>query len=142
MTTRAPIRDGLFHVPPSGAGPPHLLGSRCGDCARAFFPRKIQCPRCSGRALTDIALSPRGTLYTYTVIHQAPPGYVGPVPYVVGRVELPEGERVLAPIVGVAPSALRTGMPMELVIGKAFDDPDRGEVVTYQFRPAREAVAS
>ena len=141
MTTAVPIRDGLFHVPPSGTAPPYLIGSRCDDCGRAFFPRKIQCPHCSGRGLTEIALSSRGTLYTWTVIHQAPPGYAGPVPYVVGRVELPEGERVLAPIVGVTPAALRTGMPMELVIGKAFDDPEKGEVVTYQFRPAPAALS-
>jgi len=134
---RVPIREGLFTLP-SGNEPPHLIGSRCRQCGKSFFPSKVQCPKCSGKELEEIALSSRGKLYTYTVIHQAPPGYPGKVPYVVGKVQLPEGERILAPIVQAEPSQLRVGMEMELVIGKAFDDPERGEVLTYQFRPSGE----
>jgi len=84
--------------------------------------------------MKEIPLSTKGTLYTYTVIHQAPPGFQGKIPYIIGKVDLPEGERVLAPIVQADPSRLRIGMEMELVIGKAFEDPERGEILTYQFR--------
>ena len=137
-----PIREGLFHFSPSGVEPPHLLGSRCQKCGQAFFPRKIQCPKCSAREMEEIEFSGRGKLHTYTVVHQAPPGYQGKTPYIVGKIDLPEGERVMAPIVQADPSRLRIGMEMELVIGKAFDDPERGEVLTYQFRPGRkEGVA-
>ena len=69
------------------------------------------------------------------MIYQAPPGYAGKTPYAVGKVDLPEKERILAPLVDVEPSELKIGMEMELVIGKAFEDPERGVVVTYQFRP-------
>jgi uncharacterized OB-fold protein len=135
---RVPIREGLFTFSPSGIEPPHLIGSRCQKCGQAFFPRKNQCPKCSAREMEEVALSAKGKLYTYTVIYQPPPGYVGKMPYAVGKVELPEGERILAPLVEVEPPQLRVGMEMELVIGKAFDDPERGEVLTYQFRPCRE----
>jgi len=132
---KVPIREGLFDFPPSGNEPSHLIGSRCQKCGEAFFPRKIQCPKCSSREMEEIALSMKGKLYTYTVVHQAPPGYQGKTPYIVGKVQLPEGERILAPIVQAEPSELRIGMEMELIIGKAFDDPEKGEVLTYQFRP-------
>lgn len=135
---KAAIREGLFYFSPSGIEPPHLIGSRCQKCGQTFFPGRIQCPHCSAKELEEIALSAKGKLYTYTVIHQAPPGYQGKTPYIVGKVELPEGERILAPIVQAEPSQLRIGMQMELVIGKAFDDPEKGEVLTYQFRPFRE----
>ena len=137
---RVPIREGLFYFSPSGVESPHLMGSRCQKCGQAFFPRKNQCPKCSAREMEEVALSSRGKLYTYTVIHQAPPGYQGKVPYIVGKVELPEGERILAPIVQAESSQIRIGMEVELVIGKAFEDAERGEVLTYQFRPLGEGV--
>lgn len=132
---KVPIREGLFHFSPSGQGPSYLVGSQCEKCGQTFFPVKIQCPKCSAKEMKEIPLSSRGKLYTYTVIYQAPPGYVGKMPYAVGKVELPEGERILAPLVEVEPPQLRVGMEMELVIGKVFEDPEGGEVVTYQFRP-------
>lgn len=132
---KVPIREGLFYYSPSGVETPHLIGARCESCGQVFFPKKVQCPKCSSKKMKEGPLSNRGKLYTYTVIHQAPPGYLGKVPYIVGKVELPEGERVLAPIVQTEASKLRIGMEMELVIGKAYDDPERGGVLTYQFRP-------
>jgi uncharacterized OB-fold protein len=132
---KVPIREGLFHFSPSGQGPSYLIGSQCEKCGQTFFPMKIQCPKCSAKEMKETPLSSRGKLYTYTVIYQPPPGYVGKTPYAVGKVELPEGERILAPLVEVEPPQLRVGMEMELVIGKVFEDPEGGEVVTYQFRP-------
>lgn len=132
---KVPIREGLFYFSPSGIEPPHLIGSRCQNCGQTFFPVKVQCPKCSAKDLKEVSLSSRGKLYSYTVIYQAPPGYMGKTPYAVGKVDLPERERILAPLVDVDPSELKIGMEMELVIGKAFEDPERGEVVTYQFRP-------
>lgn len=129
------IREGLFYFSPSGIEPPHLIGVQCGGCGQVFFPKRVQCPKCSSKEMKEIALSNRGKLYTYSVIHQAPPGYLGKVPYIVGKVDLPEGERVYAPIVQAEASQLRIGMEMELIVGKAYDDPERGEVLTYQFRP-------
>lgn len=132
---KVPIREGLFHFSPSGIEPPHLIGSRCQTCGQIFFPARIQCSKCSAKDLKEVSLSSRGRLYSYTVIYQAPPGYTGKTPYAVGKVDLPERERILAPLIDVEPSELKIGMEMELVIGKAFEDPERGEVVTYQFRP-------
>jgi uncharacterized OB-fold protein len=133
--TKVPIKEGLFYYSPSGVEPPHLIGCKCQKCGQTFFPAKLQCPRCSSKEMKEVSLSSRGKLYSYTVIYQAPPGYVGKTPYAVGKVQLPERERVLAPLVEVEPSQLKVGMEMELVVGKAYEDPERGEVFTYQFRP-------
>ena len=133
-----PIQEGLLHFSPSSSEPPHLLGTRCERCGKVFFPQRIQCPNCSGKEMEETPLSTRGKLFTYSVVHQAPPGYRGQVPFIVGKVELPEGEHILAHIVQAKPSELRIGMQMELIIGKAFDDPEKGEILTYQFRPCME----
>ena len=95
---------------------------RCDACATWVHPPAPICPSCRGRRLTPTATSGVGELHTYTVNHQ--PWYPGlDPPYVVGIVALEEqpGLRVTAGIVGVAPDAVRIGMPLQ-VIFEQYDD--------------------
>ena len=60
-----------------------------------------------------IASSGRGTVYSYAVHHYPPiPGF--DVPNLVGLVELEEGTRVLANLIGVDPDDVEIGMPVEV----------------------------
>lgn len=110
---------------------PRLLGSHCRDCDGHHFPRHETCPYCSSVDVQPTDLSPTGTLWSWTAVTAAPPGYEGDVPFGFGVVELPEGVRVITRLTESDPGALRLGQPMRLVLV-----PLAGDVVTYAFEAA------
>jgi uncharacterized OB-fold protein len=141
---RIPIEEGYFTVPADPDERPRLLGSRCGSCGEHFFPRRHVCARCLAEGCDDVELGPRGTLWTWTFVH---------VPlfakkdrrvdaYGVGQVDLPEGPRVQAILVGDRDD-FSIGMELELDLETLRVDERSGdEVVIFRFRPvALEAVA-
>jgi uncharacterized OB-fold protein len=129
-----PVREGLFTMPKSPAEKPSLLGSKCSACGEAFFPRRTRCANCGAEHLEELILSRRGKLYNYTIVHNATPGYSGPVPYGIGRIELPEGIAVTAPLTGCDLNTLKIGMQLELVLEKQYDDENGNEVIAYKFK--------
>jgi uncharacterized OB-fold protein len=142
---RVPIAPEYFSVPDEGAGDPRprLLGSRCPACGEHFYPRRLVCAKCLHEGCEDVVLSPTGTLWTYTYVH---------VPlfakkdakvdaYGVGQVDLPEGPRIQAILVG-GPDDFSIGMDLELDTETLRQDDDGNDVVIYRFRPVGQAVAS
>ena len=93
-----------------------LLGTRCVDCSVYSFGPAIMCLQCTSPNLEDTTLSTHGTLYSYTLVHVPPAGWPGPVPYILGQVELPEGPHIMAEIVDTSFEDLSVGMPMSLTL--------------------------
>ncbi len=94
--------------------------------------------------MEKILLSPIAKLYGFTTVRVKPPHFIGEVPYLVGTVELPEGERIKTLLSGCRQEELKIGMEMELVIetvGKLkvpIGNTDAGtEVLGWKFRPLR-----
>jgi uncharacterized OB-fold protein len=76
-----------------------------------------------------VTSSGRGTVYSYVVVHHPQvPAFDYPLPIAV--VELQEGTRLVADLVGVAPDAVRIGMPVAVEF-VAVDD----ELTLPLFRP-------
>ncbi|RKJ99261.1 Zn-ribbon domain-containing OB-fold protein [Alicycliphilus denitrificans] len=75
----------------------------CGACGRwQFYPRPF-CIHCEADALQWRAVSGLGRIYTYTVNHRAPNAFMkARLPYVVAIVELDEGPRLMANVLGNA----------------------------------------
>jgi len=94
-------------------GPDGLIGGECATCGRRHFPHSIRCPWCGSDEVSTVTLSTTGTLWAWTAVNTAAPGYEGPVPYGFGVVELPEDRlRVITRLSEPDPSALRQGMAM------------------------------
>ena len=129
---RTTVREGLF----TDGESPRLLGSRCGACGARHFPRHQTCPYCAAEGAEPEELSARGTLWAWTAVTAAPPGYRGETPFGVGVVELPEGIRVISRLSVSDPALLSAGQPMELCVVPLHVDDDGNEVVTYAFAPA------
>jgi hypothetical protein len=135
----SPALDGLFEETDDG---PRLLGSRCRGCGTPYFPRSEAChsPACEGGSLEDAEFGPHGTLWSWAIQNYPPPAparYDAPyVPYALGLVDLADGLRVLARLELGDPARLRAGLPLELVIAPLCRDPQRGELLTWKFRPA------
>src|SRR3972149_2007214 len=100
----APLRPGLLEVGANGEG--HLIGSLCPKCGARYFPQRGVCARCLGE-LEPTPLATKGRLYTYTVLHQAAPGFE--VPFVLGYVDLTDGVRVMGQLGGGAPGGGESG---------------------------------
>jgi len=84
-------------------------GARCLDCGRRMIPQRLCCVSCFGRNLTPVTLGGPGVVQSCTTVHQAPPGYDGPVPYVLAMVLLGNDVHVLSHLTGKQPQDWRRG---------------------------------
>jgi len=95
----------------------------CRDCGRAHLPPGPVCPFCFADAIEWRAASGRGTISTWTVVHQPWfPAFRDDLPYNVVQVELEEGPRLTANVVGVHHTALRVGMSVRVVFDAVTED--------------------
>ena len=133
---RVPIAEGFFTVPDDPAERPRLLGSRCQSCSEVFFPRRHVCAKCLHEGCDDIELSPRGTIYTWTYVHVPlfAKANAKVSTYGVGQIDLPEGPRVQAILVGER-DEFSIGMEVETDLEVLRTDDDGNDVVIYRFRP-------
>lgn len=78
-----------------------LLLQRCATCRQVrFYPRAL-CPACWSDDVQWVEASGRGRVHSFTVIHRPPaPAFAARVPYVVALIDLEEGPRMMANVVG------------------------------------------
>jgi uncharacterized protein len=136
-----PAVEGWFTL---DEGDPALLGTRCTTCGTVFFPREerwCRNPECDGAELTEVRLSTRGRVWSYTnACYQPPAPYVPRAdpfePFTLAAVELAEEQLVvLGQLVdGVGVEDLSVGTEVELVLDTLFED-DETETVVYKWRP-------
>jgi len=110
-----------------------VVGSMCPSCGARYFPLRQVCSRCLTPDLETVPLSDVGTLYTYTVVRQAAPGFE--VPYVLGYLDLPEGVRLLGQVAGIEPEAVRLGMRLYLNVEPFGEDESGRAILGFRFRP-------
>ncbi len=120
-----------------GGEKPYLVARKCKNCGALYWGNRVACARCRQQSgFEEVRVSDRGTLWTYSIVHQSMPGI--PVPYVAAIVDLPEGISVRCTLVDVEPdpAKLPFGMPVEMVTRKVREDKDGNEVIAFFFRPA------
>ncbi|MDB5812269.1 MAG: putative nucleic-acid-binding protein containing a Zn-ribbon [Betaproteobacteria bacterium] len=109
-----------------------LVMPRCEDCGRYHFYPRTLCPHCSSPKLKWTDVSGDGEVYSFTVIHRAPsPAFATAVPYVVASVKLAEGPHLMTNVIGVAPEAVRVGMPVKAIFQKFSE-----QITLPMFQPA------
>ena len=113
-----------------------LLGAKCQDCGVHIFGPATFCQACTSSNLEAVEFSQNGVLYSYTVVRVPPAGWPGPVPYVLGQVELVEGPQVLAEVIECPETDLKIGMPVELALLPVKDSDSGSEKVVYKWKPA------
>lgn len=136
---QVPVRAGLLSNPLNPLEQVRIMGSRCQKCSEVMLGEVSSCANCASEDTESIPLSPRGKLWTYTVIRHRPPGkYRGPdpfVPFAEGLVELPEGIRVLS-VLDCDLDKLCIGMDLELVIFKLYVNEQGKDVIAFKFKKA------
>jgi len=108
-----------------------LLIQHCDDCnGYQFYPRQV-CVHCGSANVSWAEASGRGTVHTFTVIHQnGMPGWRDELPYVAAVIDLEEGARMTSNVVDVDPANMRVGMPVSVTFV------DEGPFVLPRFVPA------
>ncbi len=107
---------------------------KCVDCGMVIAPPSGNCYGCGSSNMEWTEVSGNGKLISFTVIHIAPDEFVEEAPYYVAIVELEEGTRVSARLLGYDPLK-----PEEISLGTAVKlDYEKGKSgKTYlAFKPA------
>lgn len=113
-----------------GARSGKLLVQRCKSCGTLRHPPGPVCPSCHSFEWDTLEASGRGTVYSFVVMHypEVPPfDYPNPI----ALIELEEGTRLIAQLVGIKAADVRIGQKVQVEFN-AFND---GELVLPQFRP-------
>jgi uncharacterized OB-fold protein len=127
MTSAETIAGQIPRPAPDGDSWPYWEGvargelriQRCEACGRhVFYPRSI-CPHCHAGRLAWVTASGEGTIYSYTIVHQAFGPFADQPPFVVALVELAEGVRLMTRILGPdgsrVPDGIAIGAPVRVV---------------------------
>ncbi len=105
---------------------------RCMSCNKYQFPPQGFCRHCSANNLNWTAVSGRGKVLSYTIVHWSPnPAYAADAPYSLALIQLDEGPRMLTNIVGCPPAEVRIGMEVAAVFEHCAPD-----ITLPKFKPA------
>jgi uncharacterized OB-fold protein len=118
-----------------------IMGSKCSKCGALALPPRPICISCFSREMEWVQLKGSGKLVAFTSIVVAPPymvkeGFNRNNPYVVGVVELDEGVKAVARIVGVdakKPEQINVGTPLKAEFLEKGSGPDKK--TSLNFRP-------
>jgi len=127
-----PVADELSAPFWNGARERRLVIQRCADCNYYNHPPRPFCDACLSQRLEFQAVSGRGSIYSYTVMHQRDvAGFEHEAPFINIVVELEEQPLLL--MVANLPSSererVRVGAPVEVV----FEERGEGLIIP-QFR--------
>jgi len=106
-----------------------IMGSKCKNCKRVYFPPRADCDCLSGET-EWIELSGNCRLVTYTNVHFAPTSFRYDAPYVLAVAQFEEGPTVFAPLSkDIGEEEIKIGMQLKLTPVKLL-----GDKVIYELR--------
>lgn len=122
-----------------------LAAARCTQCGATYLPPRALCPACHSQAMAWVELSGRARLAAFTSIFVGPSamvakGFDRANPYITAIVELEEGPRLSARVVGLdarAPALEWIGTPLQVTFIDAAQEGGRTEPA---FAPAAPAA--
>lgn len=106
-----------------------LVGTICNTCKTKHFPERAVCPVCGSDGLSQKKMASTGKILTYTVLYTGPAGFEMCVPYTVGIIELDNGPRISAHIIGDK-NKVKIGTSVEAVFRKINQGSDSG-IINY-----------
>lgn len=96
---------------------------RCSDCHGWRHLPRYMCARCGSAEFTWQPSSGKGTLFSWTVTHQAlHPAFAADVPFIAAVVELEEGVRMATRLIDCELEKVVLDMPVELMFEPLGDD--------------------
>jgi hypothetical protein len=123
-----------------------LMGSKCKKCRALALPPRSICISCFSGEMEWIEFKGTGNLAAFTSIVVAPPsmvreGFDRNNPYIVGVIELDEGLKAVARIVGIdakRPEQIKVGTPLKAEFLKKGEGPEGKTILVFNFLKAGE----
>jgi uncharacterized OB-fold protein len=117
-----------------------IMGSKCKKCGALALPPRAICVSCLDTEMEWIQFKGTGKLVAFTSITVAPPymakeGYGRNNPYTVGVVELEEGVKSVARIIGVdakKPEQIKVGTPLKAEFLEKGEGPDKKILLAFK----------
>lgn len=117
-----------------------IMGSKCKKCGALALPPRSICVSCFGSEMEWVQFKGTGKLAAFTSIVVAPPsmvkeGFNRNNPYVVGVVELNEGVKTVARIVGFdakKPEQIKVGAPLKAEFLEKGEGPGRQTILAFK----------
>jgi uncharacterized OB-fold protein len=107
----------------------NLIGTKCGNCNKIFFPPRYICPKCRRIGKLDpYKLNRKGKIISFTVIHVAPNGFEDQAPYALAIIELDEGPRLTAQVTDCDPNQIKIGDRVEMIFRRIGQDGEDGAI--------------
>ena len=114
-----------------GAKQGELRLQRCAACGHHWFPPSSSCPRCLSPDFAWVAVSGRGKVWSWIVMHQRYfRAFEADLPYNVAFIKLDEGPFMMSTVVGLPNDQIRCDLPVEVTFEDATD-----EIAVPKFRP-------
>ena len=93
-----------------------ILGMRCSGCNRVYVPARSTCKNCFAQLDEWVEVSDKGTLLTYTVVHERNPCQPVEPPLAYGVIQLDGADNGFVHMLGgVEAEQLQIGMRVEAV---------------------------
>lgn len=117
-----------------------IEGFRCPDCGAVALERTMACRGCGGRSpLEAFHAGPRGTVYSWGVIHRSYPGIA--VPFISAIVDLDGGLTLKGTLRGIERDALRAGQKVRVEFDNAGGAADKDGTPYVGFHFVAEGAA-
>ena len=117
----------------------NMDGSKCPCCGKVYFPKRNMCPKCRRESvgkMEEYTLSKDGTVYSYSIVYDAPEFASKLKPYAVVMVKTTDGVLISGQLVDVDISTVKIGMKVTAVLRKlSADGPDGIIKYGYKFVP-------
>ena len=117
-----------------------LVGTACENCRTKYFPTRKLCPKCRRKGkIVAKQFCGRGKIYSFSEVASGPVGFELEVPYVLAIIELEEGPKLTAQVVGISEKDIKIGDAVEMVFRKIQEDGKEGPIhYGYKFRLVRK----
>ena len=107
----------------------NLIGSRCENCGRDFYPQRRICTDCRRKGkLVPKKMPQEGKIVSFTRVHVAPSGYEHESPYWLAIIQLSNGVRILSQVVDSADDQVVENANVRMVFRKIYEDSREGAI--------------
>jgi len=114
----------------------NLIGVRCGECNKIFFPPRSVCPDCRRKSIGKmerVHLKGEGEVFSYSVVHDAPSQFEIIKPYVIAMIRLDEVIMISAQVIDCDPTEVDIGMRVRSTMRKLGDE-GPGGIIHYGYK--------
>ncbi len=114
----------------------NMVGRKCANCQKVYFPPRDMCPKCRRTSMGKMEkfnLSGKGTVLSFSVVHDGLPAFQMQIPYTMAIIELEEGARITGQIVDCDGNIVKIGSKVETVFRKLGEEGKSG-IIYYGYK--------